>query len=232
MATPPTVRSRNMRSEDVYLMSRRFAETHNWFLKGHHLYFEDIHFCQQPGVCELGPILARADALPRVLQRPENLPSPASNVLISKSRTGRSRIFFLKMETDDPVIRSLQFAVREHRRGAFSLSEALRYSRKNSSARRYSGHELSLPHSLSSPHVIRTWCEYRSTIFVRPLVRFGSDVPKAVVHYADGSWSIHGRIVDASGNGARDVDAAFRGLCSAGSFGSSRRPPRSARPIR
>src|SRR5262249_44952283 len=45
--------------EDVYLMSRRFAERHNWFLKGHHLYFEDIHFCQQPGVCELGPILAK-----------------------------------------------------------------------------------------------------------------------------------------------------------------------------
>jgi len=37
----------------------------------------------------------------------------------------------LKMETDDPVIRSLQFAVREHRRGTFSIFEALRYSRQN-----------------------------------------------------------------------------------------------------
>jgi hypothetical protein len=27
--------------EDLYLMSRRFAETHNWFLKGHHLYLEE-----------------------------------------------------------------------------------------------------------------------------------------------------------------------------------------------
>ena len=58
-------------------MSRHFAETHNWFLKGHHLYFEDIHFCQQPGVCELGPILAETDALPRVFQHSKNLPYSA-----------------------------------------------------------------------------------------------------------------------------------------------------------
>jgi hypothetical protein len=37
----------------------------------------------------------------------------------------------LKMEADDPVLRSLQFAVQEYQRGVFSIREALRYSRKN-----------------------------------------------------------------------------------------------------
>jgi hypothetical protein len=116
--------------EDVYLMSRRFAESHNWFLKGHHLYFEDIHFCQQPGVCELGPILAKLTRFPVYFNARKiyHLQHPTFYFQIEdRSFTD----ILLKMETDDPVIRSLQFAVREHRRGAFSVSEALRYSRKN-----------------------------------------------------------------------------------------------------
>jgi hypothetical protein len=116
--------------EDVYLMSRRFAETHNWFLKGHRLYFEDIHICQQPGVCELGPIVAKLTPFPVYFnaRRIYHLPHQRFYFQIE------DRLFtelLLKMETDDPVIRSLQFAVREHQRGAFSITEALRYSRKN-----------------------------------------------------------------------------------------------------
>ncbi len=65
----------------------------------------------------------------------------------------------LKMETDDPVIRSLQFAVLEQRRGAFSISEALRYSRQN--PRREGTQDMNYryhirylpPHAV--PHIIR-----------------------------------------------------------------------------
>src|SRR5262249_24054274 len=116
--------------EDVYLMSRRFAETHNWFLKGHHLYFEDIHFCQQPGVCELGPILAKLTRFP-VYFNARKIYHIQHHSFYFQIEDPLFTDLLLKMETDDPVIRSLQFAVGEHRRGAFSISEALRYSRQN-----------------------------------------------------------------------------------------------------
>jgi hypothetical protein len=116
--------------EDVYLMSRRFAEGHNWFLKGHHLYFEDIHFCQQPGVCELGPILAKLTRFP-VYFNTRKIYHIQHNSFYFQIEDRLFTDLLLDLETDDPVIRSLQFAVREYRRGAFSISEALRYSRKN-----------------------------------------------------------------------------------------------------
>jgi hypothetical protein len=116
--------------EDVYLMSRRFAETHNWFLKGHHLHFEDIHICQKTGVCELGPILAKLTRFPVYFNARRIYHLQHRKFIFQiEDRTFADRL--LKMETDDPVIRSLQFAVREHRRGAFTLAQALRYSRRN-----------------------------------------------------------------------------------------------------
>jgi hypothetical protein len=116
--------------EDVYLMSRRFAETHNWFLKGHHLYFEDIHFCQQPNVCELGPILAKLTRFPLYFNARKIYHLQHRRFLFQIEDRPFTDLL-LKMETDDPVIRSLQFAILEHRRGAFSISEALHYSRQN-----------------------------------------------------------------------------------------------------
>jgi hypothetical protein len=116
--------------EDVYLMSRRFAETHNWFLKGHHLYLEDIHFCQQPGVCELGPILAKLTPFPVYFNARKIYHLPHHKFYFQIEDRPFTDLL-LRMETDDPVLQSLQFAVREHRRGAFSISEALRYSRQN-----------------------------------------------------------------------------------------------------
>ena len=116
--------------EDLYLMSRRFAETHNWCLKGHHLYFADIHFCQQPGVCELGPILAKLTRFPVYFnaRRIYHLPHPK---FIFQIEDRAFTDLLLNMKTDDPILRSLKFAVLQYRRGAFSISEALRYSRKN-----------------------------------------------------------------------------------------------------
>jgi hypothetical protein len=117
-------------AEDVYMMSRRFAETHNWFLKGHHLYFEDIHFCQQPGVCELGRILAKLTRFP-VYFNARKIYHLQHHKFYFQIEDRPFTDLLLKMKTDDPVIRSLQFAVQEYRRGAFSIFEALRYSRQN-----------------------------------------------------------------------------------------------------
>jgi hypothetical protein len=116
--------------EDVYLMSRRFAETHNWFLKGHHLYFEDIHLCQQRGVCELAPIIAKLTRFP-VYFNARKIYHIQHHRFYFQIEDRPFTDLLLRMETEDPVIRSLQFAVREHRRGAFSIYEALRYSRQN-----------------------------------------------------------------------------------------------------
>jgi hypothetical protein len=116
--------------EDVFLMSRRFAEAYNWFLKGHRLYFEDIHICQQPGVCELGPILAKLTRFPVYFnaRRIYHIQHGKSYFQI-EDQTFTDLL--LKMKTDDPILRSLQYAVMEHRRGALSVSQALRYSRQN-----------------------------------------------------------------------------------------------------
>lgn len=111
-------------------MSRRFAEAHNWFLRGHRLYFEDIHICQQAGVCELGPILAKLTRFPVYFNARKiyHIQHGKSYFQIEDQTFTN---LLLKMETDDPVLQSLQYAVMEYRRGAFSVSEALRYSRQN-----------------------------------------------------------------------------------------------------
>jgi hypothetical protein len=145
--------------EDVYLMSRRFAETHNWFLKGHHLYFEDIHICQKPGVCELGPILAKLTRFP-VYFNARKIYHLQHHKFYFQIEDRPFTDLLLTMDTDDPVIRSLQFAVLEYRRGAFSISEALHYSRKNprregSSDMNYRYHIRYLP-PYAVPHIIRS----------------------------------------------------------------------------
>jgi hypothetical protein len=116
--------------EDVYLMSRRFAETHNWFLDGHHLYFEDIHVCQQPGVCELGTILSKLTRFP-VYFNARSIYHLLHDKFLFQIEDRQFTDQLLKMDTDDPILRSLKFAVGEHRRGAFTVHEALRYSRQN-----------------------------------------------------------------------------------------------------
>jgi hypothetical protein len=135
-------------AEDVYLMSRRFAETYNWFLKGHHLYFEDIHIYHQ-----LGPILGKLTRFP-VYFNARKIYHIQHHKFYFQIEDLTFTDLLLKMHTDDPVIRSLQFAVREHRRGAFSISEALRYSRQN--PRREGTQDMNYRYHIRylSPHVI------------------------------------------------------------------------------
>ncbi len=42
-------RLRTYLAEDVYFMKQAFARQYNWFLRGHHMYFEDVHICEQKG---------------------------------------------------------------------------------------------------------------------------------------------------------------------------------------
>ncbi len=140
--------------EDVYLMSRGFAEAHNWFLKSHRLYFEDIHICQKPGVCELAPILARLTRFPVYFNaRKIYHIQHAKSYFQIEDRTFSDLL--LKMETDDPILRSLQFAVLQYRRGAFSVAEALRYSRTN--PRREGTQDMNYRYHIRylSPHVLQ-----------------------------------------------------------------------------
>src|SRR5207247_1236991 len=51
-------------AEDVYFMKKEFARKHNWFLRGHHMYFEDIHICEQPVICELGKEVKKLTTFP------------------------------------------------------------------------------------------------------------------------------------------------------------------------
>jgi hypothetical protein len=116
--------------EDVFLMSRSFAERTNWYLRGHHLYLEDIHICQQPGVCELAPVLSGLTPFPVYFNRRRvyHLRHPKFYFQIEDLAFGDR---LLALEADDPTIRSLQRAVREHRAGRFSVNQAVRYSRQN-----------------------------------------------------------------------------------------------------
>jgi hypothetical protein len=70
------------------------------------------------------------------------------------------------MATDNPVTPSLQCAVREHRGGVFSISQALRYSPQK--PWREGAHDISYRHPIwhLRSHAVRTWPKHRSTIYI------------------------------------------------------------------
>lgn len=117
-------------AEDVYWMSRDFARRHNWFLKGHHLYFEDIHICQQKGVCELAPVLQRLTRFPLYFNRRRLYHVPHRRYyyqLVDAEFTAR----LLDHPSTDPVLDAHKTAIRRYRHGQFTLEQALRYTRQN-----------------------------------------------------------------------------------------------------
>jgi hypothetical protein len=119
--------------EDVYFMKRDFAERHNWFLNGHTMYFEDVHICEQRGVCELGNELAKLTEFP---------------VYFSKARIyhiDHRKYYYqledeefttqlLAYETEEPILNSLKRAILRLRNKELGLSDALRYTRQNPEA--------------------------------------------------------------------------------------------------
>ncbi|HXJ84914.1 MAG TPA: hypothetical protein VMS64_40255, partial [Candidatus Methylomirabilis sp.] len=117
-------------AEDLYFMRRGFAERYNWFLRGHHMYFEDIHICQQDGVCELGKELRRITEFPVYFNRRRIYHLEHRKYyfqLLDDEFTQALRAH----DTDDPILNALKMAIAMHRGGTASLQEALQYTRRN-----------------------------------------------------------------------------------------------------
>jgi hypothetical protein len=117
-------------AEDIFAMSAEFARRHNWFLRGHHLYFEDIHILNHRAVGDLtGPLRARTK-FPVYFNR-------------RRMYHVRHRRFYFQLEDEtfttlllgrteeDPALLALQHAIREYRSGRLSLEQALTYTRRN-----------------------------------------------------------------------------------------------------
>lgn len=121
---------RSYMAEDLYFMRRDFAERYNWFLRGHPMCFEDVHICEQEGVCELGRELARITEFPVYfnLSRIYHLTHRKYYFqLVDEGFTSA----LLAYEVDDPILNALKKAIAGYRAGTMSLREALAYSRRN-----------------------------------------------------------------------------------------------------
>lgn len=116
--------------EDVYFMKRAFAERYNWFLRGHRLYFEDIHICEQKGVCELGRELKRVTRFPVYFNRRRIYHMRHARRYYQLVDEGFTSAM-LKRHVDDPILGALQEAIRMYASGQMDLQQALKYTRQN-----------------------------------------------------------------------------------------------------
>jgi hypothetical protein len=117
-------------AEDVYWMRRDFALRHGWFLRGRHLYFEDVHICQQKGVCELGKELERITRFPVYFNQRRIYHVPHATYyyqLLDEEFTAG----LLACPVKDPVLEAHRTAIRRLQRGEFTFRQALGYTRQN-----------------------------------------------------------------------------------------------------
>jgi len=117
-------------AEDLYLMKRAFAERHNWFLKGHAMYFEDVHICEQKGVCELGKEIAKLTEFPVYFSK-SNIYHVDHRRYYYQLEDEEFTRQMLAYETDEPILRSLKRAITKLKKGELTLEDALRYTRQN-----------------------------------------------------------------------------------------------------
>ena len=110
-------------------MKRAFAERHNWFLKGHAMYFEDVHICQQKGVCELGKEIAKLTEFPVYLSK-ANIYHVDHRRYYYQLEDEEFTRQMLAYETDEPILSSLKRAITKLKNGELRLGDALRYTRQ------------------------------------------------------------------------------------------------------
>ena len=117
-------------AEDLYFMKREFAQRYNWFLRGHHMYFEDIHICEQKGVCELATELRKITEFPAYfnLARIYHLRHAKYYFQFLDDEFTSS---LLGSELDDRILTALKKAIVMYRAGQLTLPQAVQYSRKN-----------------------------------------------------------------------------------------------------
>jgi hypothetical protein len=116
--------------EDLYFMSKAFARRYNWFLPGRRMYFEDIHLCDKPGVCELGCELARLTDFPNYFNLSKIYHVNHHKFYYQLQDAGFTEAL-LALPTDDLLLQTLQQAIRMYRAGSITLAQALRYTRQN-----------------------------------------------------------------------------------------------------
>ena len=116
--------------EDVYLMKRDFAERHNWFLKGHAMYFEDVHICEQKGVCELAKEIAKLTEFPVYLSK-ANIYHVDHRKYYYQLEDEEFTRQMLAYDTDEPILNSLKRAITKLKNKELRLGDALRYTRQN-----------------------------------------------------------------------------------------------------
>jgi hypothetical protein len=123
--------TRMKKYEDLYLMNKEFAKRYNWFLKGHHMYFEDIQLCNIEGVCELTRELKKLTDYPIYF----NL-SKIYHIQHEKYYYQLQDEEFitpmLRYETDDALLNTLKKAIVMYKGGQLNLKQALMFTRSNS----------------------------------------------------------------------------------------------------
>jgi hypothetical protein len=117
-------------AEDLFWIRREFARRVQWFLPGRSMYFEDVHICQKPGVCELGSVLSEIAAFPVYLTRSRAYHVPHRKYFFQLEHEGFAREF-LEWPASDPALGALKTAIRMYRSGEMTLEGALHYSRRN-----------------------------------------------------------------------------------------------------
>ena len=118
------------RYEDVHFMKREFAERYNWFLRGHSMYFYDIHICEQPVICELSKELEKITEFPLHFNR-RKIYHINHDKFYFQFEDEEFTTRMLQFKTDDPILQNLQRAISLFRENKLSLSGALQYTRKN-----------------------------------------------------------------------------------------------------
>lgn len=117
-------------AEDVYFMKKDFARRHNWFFRGHKMYFEDVHICEIPGVCELGRELTKITRFPAYFN------------LRKIYHISHGRFYFqledeefttqmLQYETNEPILLALKEAIKQYKKGNMNFWQALSFTRRN-----------------------------------------------------------------------------------------------------
>jgi hypothetical protein len=117
--------------EDVYFIRKEFAEQYNWFLRGNNMYFEDIHICEQKGVCELSRELEKITEFP-VYFNLRKIYHIEHNKYYYQLVDNEFTTLMLNYETDDPALNALKKAITLYREKKLDLEQALTYTRKNS----------------------------------------------------------------------------------------------------
>jgi len=117
-------------AEDLYFMKKDFSKRYNWFLKGHSMYFEDIHICEEKGVCELSRELKKITEFPIYfnLRRAYHIEHERYYFQLLDNEFTE---LMLRYEKDDPILNALREAINMYRQGKLNLEQALTYTRRN-----------------------------------------------------------------------------------------------------